>query len=288
MPLSQFGEVTPPEVPFTDAGAAAALIMVVATLATGVLIGGALARRVSILIAGGIVAYTIPFEVYAWAVSVLWVGLGLLALTYIRVDSAARLPFLLAAAGMVAASAVVAVAIVAPPTWLVVGSTARTPLVLLQAIAALGAVVVGTVAIARTRGLGEWARWAWAAAGLASVYLLSIAVVGVVATQVGGAIGTEELQTQGQVALSVLWAVLGLAAFVAGLRLENPDLRHGGLALLALATAKVFLFDLAALDVAYRVISLIALGLLLLTSAWVWQRLQHGQGHRPRGDHAPT
>ena len=67
-----------------------------------------------------------------------------------------------------------------------------------------------------------------------TVYLLSIAVVGVVATQVGGAIGTEELQTQGQVALSVLWAVLGLAAFVAGLRLEIPDLRHGGLALLAL------------------------------------------------------
>ena len=59
-----------------------------------------------------------------------------------------------------------------------------------------------------------------------------------------------------------------------GLRLRIDDLRHGGLALLALATAKVFLFDLSALDVAYRVISLVALGILLLTSAWVWQRLQ--------------
>ena len=57
---------------------------------------------------------------------------------------------------------------------------------------------------------------------------------------------------------------LGVVAFVAGLRLRIDDLRRGGLALLALATAKVFLFDLAALDVAYRVISLIALGLLLL------------------------
>ena len=42
------------------------------------------------------------------------------------------------------------------------------------------------------------------------------------------------------------------------------------------ATAKVFLFDLAALDVAYRVVSLIALGLLLLASAWLWQRLGPG------------
>lgn len=104
--------------------------------------------------------------------------------------------------------------------------------------------------------------------------MLSITVVGAVATQVGGGTATDELRTQGQVALSVLWAVLGLSAFFAGLRLRIDDLRHGGLALLTLATAKVFLFDLSALDVAYRVISLVALGLLLLTSAWVWQRLQ--------------
>ena len=68
------------------------------------------------------------------------------------------------------------------------------------------------------------------------------------------------------------WAVIGVVAFVAGLRLRIDDLRHAGLALLALAAAKVFLFDLSALDVAYRVISLIVLGLLLLASAWLWQR----------------
>jgi uncharacterized membrane protein len=62
--------------------------------------------------------------------------------------------------------------------------------------------------------------------------------------------------------------------FVAGLRLRRTMLRQAGLALLALATAKVFLIDLSALDVAYRVISLIALGLLLLVSAGLWQRLQ--------------
>ena len=106
------------------------------------------------------------------------------------------------------------------------------------------------------------------------VYLLSIAVVGAAATQVGGSIATDELRTQGQVALSVLWAILGLGSFVVGLRGRSDDLRHGGLALLALATAKVFLFDLSALDVAYRVISLVALGMLLLAGAWLFQRLE--------------
>jgi uncharacterized membrane protein len=42
-----------------------------------------------------------------------------------------------------------------------------------------------------------------------------------------------------------------------------------------LATVKVFLFDLASLDVAYRVLSLVALGVLLLVSAFAYSRMQH-------------
>ena len=274
LPIGRFGNVLPPEIPFTDDGAVAAIILTVAVLASGAVFGGALARRVSILVAGGIVAYAVPFEVYAWAVSVLWVGLGGLALALVRVDRAGRQAFLIAAGGLVVTAAIVAIGIVAAPSGLVVGSVALSPVVLLQSIASLGAVVAGLIAIARS-GRGErWAGWAWIAGGIVVVYLLSIGVVGAVATQVGGSIATDELRTQGQVALSVLLAALGLASFVAGLRLRIDDLRHGGLALLALATAKVFLFDLSALDVAYRVISLIALGLLLLAGAWLWQRLE--------------
>ena len=284
LPLDEFGQVTPPEIPFTDAGAAAAFILVVAVLAIGALIKGPLARRASILIAGGVVAYAIPFEVYDWAVSVLWVALGLLAIVAHPAGSgrAARIPG--GAAVMVGLAAAVAIWLVAPPSRLVVGIEPVTPLALLQALAALAAVVAGLVTLARSGGAESWVRWVWLAAGVMTVYTLSIAVVGLVATQVGTGVEIDERQTQGQVALSVLWAVLGLAAFVAGLRWRIADLRHGGLALLALATAKVFLFDLASLDVAYRVISLIALGLLLLTSAWVWQRLQHGA--EPRDGHA--
>ena len=74
--------------------------------------------------------------------------------------------------------------------------------------------------------------------------------------------------------LSVLWAILGLGGLVYGIRSGSRDFRLGGLVLLGIATVKVFLFDLAALDVAYRVISFIALGVLLLVSAWLWQRAQ--------------
>ncbi len=94
----------------------------------------------------------------------------------------------------------------------------------------------------------------------------------------------DELKTQGQVALSLTWAATGVIAFVGGLRWRLGEVRQGGLGLLGLAAAKVFLFDLSALEVAYRVISLIALGLLLLTSAWLWQRLQPGS---PK-EHPPT
>ena len=274
LPLAEFGTVLPPTVPFTDSGAVAALILVVATLAAGYLVPNAAARRTAIVVAIGVVAYTIPYEVFAWGVSVLWVALGGLALWLIGPDRAGRQVYVIAATSLIVGAAIVAVAIVAPPVRLVVGATAIAPIVILQSVIALGAVVDGLIAIARTGRSAVWARWAWIAAGVTLVYLLSILAVDLVTTQVGGHVATDELRTQGQVALSVLWAVLGLSAFVTGLRLRSDDLRHGGLGLLALATIKVFLFDLAALDVAYRVISLVALGLLLLMSAWVWQRLR--------------
>lgn len=285
LPIQRFGDVLPPDIPFTGDGALAVISLTVAVLGAGALVGGALARRVSILVAGGVAAYSVPFEVYAWAVSVLWVGLGGLSLLLARADRVGRPTYLIATGVVVGAAASVAVGIVAPPSRLVVGSAPISVVVLVESIASFAAIIAGLFAIART-GRGErWAHWAWIAGGVTAVYVLSIGVVGAFATQVGGSIATDELRTQGQVALSVLWAILGLSSFVVGLRGRSDDLRHGGLALLALATAKVFLFDLSALDVAYRVISLIALGLLLLSGAWLFQRLEpRSTGRSGAGD----
>ena len=57
--------------------------------------------------------------------------------------------------------------------------------------------------------------------------------------------------------------------------------RGFGLALLAVATAKVFLFDLAALDVAYRVLSFIGLGGVLLASSFVAAHFRAPRGQSP-------
>jgi hypothetical protein len=241
---------------------------------TGAIVGGLVARRLAIGGALAVVTYTIPFEVYAWAVVVSWAGLGAVALALGRLDRPVRYAWALVDTVLIAAAAAVWLAIVAPPTRLVVGPDGVIALIAAQSAAAGAAVVVGLALLARELWPTPWSRWSAIAAGIAFVYLLSILVVDLVATQVGGAIGLEERQFQAQVALSVLWTALGVASLVAGIVTHHADLRHGGLALLALATAKVFLVDLAALDVAYRVISLVVLGLVLLAAAWFWQHSQ--------------
>ncbi|MDQ3328525.1 MAG: DUF2339 domain-containing protein [Chloroflexota bacterium] len=51
-------------------------------------------------------------------------------------------------------------------------------------------------------------------------------------------------------------------------------LRAAGLSLLAVATTKGDLCDLASLDATYRVLSFIGLGVLLLASSYAYQRLR--------------
>jgi len=54
------------------------------------------------------------------------------------------------------------------------------------------------------------------------------------------------------------------------------SLRLAGFALLAVAVGKVFLYDMAALDQGYRVLSFVVLGLLLLAAAYAYQRMRRG------------
>lgn len=233
----------------------------------------------AIIVAGGWAAAALLLDEgrapgYAWAVVIAWTALAVAATWMVRVDRAGGYPYVLGAAVGLAASASAAFFNVAPPSRLVVDAGGVDPLVAIQTALALGVLAAGVAFLAASTAAGPWRQGLWILAGLALFYLLSVAPVDVIATQVGKGMTSEELKTQGQVALSVTWAVVGVAAFVAGLRRQANALRQAGLAILGLATTKVFVFDLAALEIAYRVISLIALGLLLLASAWVWQRLQ--------------
>jgi len=109
------------------------------------------------------------------------------------------------------------------------------------------------------------------------LYLASTTLVTAFAPGEGAAsTGVFELGARetGQLLLSALWAISGVAALVIGLRRDDRALRLGSLALLLVTVAKVFLYDLAALTSLYRVGSFIGLGLLLLVAAGIWQRMR--------------
>ncbi len=103
----------------------------------------------------------------------------------------------------------------------------------------------------------------------AAVYIPSVVIVDTWTT--GDA--SDPGQTA-QLLLSAFWSLTGLAGIVYGLVRAQRAARLAGLALLGLAVAKVFVFDLSQLDSIYRVLSFLALGLLLLAGAFAYQRLQ--------------
>ena len=82
------------------------------------------------------------------------------------------------------------------------------------------------------------------------------------------------VRQQGQVLLSALWATVGFVGVVIGLRRGSRPVRVAALSLLLVTVVKVFLYDLSTLTSVYRVVSFVALGLLLLLAAFVWQRMR--------------
>jgi len=97
----------------------------------------------------------------------------------------------------------------------------------------------------------------------ALVYLGSVLIV--------DAIGVGDT---GQAWLSAFWTATGLGAVVWGLQRKSVNVRLGGLALLTLAIAKVWTYDLSELEELQRALSFVVLGLLLLVGAFAYQRFK--------------
>lgn len=112
-----------------------------------------------------------------------------------------------------------------------------------------------------------------AVAAVALLYLGSVMIVDML-----GVTDSGDTRQIGQALLSAFWAVAGLGAVLYGLLRDVQRFRLGGLALLALAIAKVYTYDLAALEQLPRVLSFIALGLFLLVGAFAYQRVKFGAG----------
>lgn len=105
------------------------------------------------------------------------------------------------------------------------------------------------------------------------VYLGSVLIIDAIGADAGG-----EARQIGQAWLSAFWTATGLGAVVWGMRRKSPKTRLGGLALLTVAIAKVWTYDLAELEELARALSFVALGLLLLAGAFAYQRFKSEEG----------
>lgn len=138
----------------------------------------------------------------------------------------------------------------------------------------LAAVIGAVLAIAYFGSRRPYALWA---AGGLIVYGLSLAILEL-AQHVGSASVATSFQ-RGHTGVSALWGGLGLALLIVGLKRDFRGLRLGGLALLAVSLAKLFLYDLATLSSVTRALSFLAVGAVLLLGAFFYQRAAQDERH---------
>lgn len=105
------------------------------------------------------------------------------------------------------------------------------------------------------------------------VYMGSVSIIDLIGDNVSG-----EAREIGQAWLSAFWAATGFGAVVWGMARRSWKVRLGGLALLGIAIAKVWTYDLAELEEVARALSFVALGLLLLAGAFAYQRFKPEEG----------
>lgn len=86
----------------------------------------------------------------------------------------------------------------------------------------------------------------------------------------------KSIRNQTNASLSVIWALYAIILITIGIVRKSAYIRWGALALFGIVTLKVFLIDLAGLGTLYRIISFIALGVILLIAGFLYyQYVEH-------------
>lgn len=80
----------------------------------------------------------------------------------------------------------------------------------------------------------------------------------------------KSVRNQMNASLSVVWALYAIIMIIVGMVKKSAGIRWGALALFAVVILKVFLIDLAGLETLYRIISFIALGVILLVAGFLY------------------
>lgn len=105
---------------------------------------------------------------------------------------------------------------------------------------------------------------------------LTIAALGMsfllLSVEVAGYFGRLANSQVVQAALSVTWTAYAAILLVAGIIVRRSPIRLAGLIMLGLTLCKVTIIDLAELQEVYRIVSFIALGLVLMGGAWLYHR----------------
>ena len=297
LPITSFGTVRPPVIPFSDERALTLEFLVIGAAISGWVYLRRLTLELpavaALVVAGFILVYGSVFEVYADAAIVMAAALATAGFALGRIRGVAEDGWRLATGASLVMAGIATAAtlqLVAGADMLTVANVevADHPPFISSATVACAAIVAALAVGVRLNRRRHFAPWAGVSAGTLAVYGLSIGVVDLFQARIPGPIAFEELATQAQVAMSVLWIVLGAVVFMFGLGRRHLVVRQAGLALLGLASLKVFVFDLASLDVAYRVLSLVALGTFLLITAWVYARLRPPTAEPPHSTESET
>jgi uncharacterized membrane protein len=118
----------------------------------------------------------------------------------------------------------------------------------------------------------QYGRFAALAAGLNAFWFISLEIRQIWQGDAGMSLNNYtpdgELYTY-----SVVWMLLAAGALTLGRWLSSRDIYRGGMVLLLVVVAKLFLIDMAGLTGLWRVASFMGLGLALLGLAWLHQRL---------------
>jgi uncharacterized membrane protein len=103
----------------------------------------------------------------------------------------------------------------------------------------------------------------------------------------GGAPAGSEAALAGGLAISAWWLVFAAALVGLGFRRGHTGVRRAGLAVAALAAAKVTLSDLSSLDALYRIGSVLILGIVFLSLAYLYHRQARTAPRAPADEAVP-
>ena len=93
----------------------------------------------------------------------------------------------------------------------------------------------------------------------------------------------SELRWRMQLGLSMLWTVYAAATLAWGFLRRSVALRYAALCLFGLTIVKVFFVDMASVKTAYRMLSLLVLGVVLLLVGLLYQKASR----RPAAPESP-